>query len=178
MRDFFTIGKITGAHGIKGEVKVFPITDNVRRFCKLKECYLLKDDLGIPSDKDKLHELTSARIDRGNVLVRFDGMTDRTAAEQMKGLFVVIRRENATQPKKGSYFVTDLVDCKVVDDIHGEVGTVIDVLDNPSGSILSVKHSTGKEILIPFRKEFFYKVELENSMLYCRMPDGLLELYL
>lgn len=178
MRDYFTVGRITGAHGIKGEVKVLPLTDNVRRFYKLKNCYLLKGENDFPDESDSSHELSSVRLDRGSVLVRFDDIIDRTEAEKLRGLYLVINRNDAIKPDSGKYFIADLIGCTVFDDTHGEVGKISDVLDYPSGSILSIVNSEKKDILIPFRKEFFYSVNIDESSLYCRLPEGLLEIYL
>jgi len=173
MNDRIVIGKIIGAHGIRGEVKVFPITDNVRRFTKLKKCYLTKEDGTVVKEFD----VRGARIDKSNALVAFKDLFDRTEAEKLKGLFVTVDRDNAVRLPRNSFFIADLIGAKVVDDDLGELGKVREVFETGANQVLSVKRSGKQDLLIPFLKAVCYDIKPEEELIRVKLPDGLYELY-
>ena len=173
MDNLIIIGKITGAHGVRGELKVYPLTDDPRRFLKLKECIICGQKFEKTEDK----VCQSARMDRGNVLVRFEGVLDRDAAELLRGRFIAVTRDNAVKLKKDSYFITDLKGLKVIDDERGEVGTVTDCFETGPQFTLEIKRDKKKDLMLPFVKIYCYEVNIEEGFIKCRMPDGLYELY-
>ena len=173
MENLIIIGKITGAHGVRGEVKVFPLTDDPRRFLKLKECFFCGQNF----EKPEASVCSSARLDRGNVLVKFEGVLDRDKAELLRGRFIAVDRKDAVKLKKGSYFITDLKGLKVIDDEKGEVGTVIDCFETGSQFTLEIKRDKKKNLMIPFVEAYCYEVSVEEGFIKCKMPEGLYELY-
>ena len=173
MEDLIIIGKITGAHGVRGELKVYPLTDDPRRFLKLKECFICGQNF----EKPEASSCASARLDRGNVLIRFEGVADRDKAELLRGRFIAVTRDNAVKLKKDNYFITDLKGLKVIDDARGEVGTVIDCFETGPQFTLEIKRDKKKNLMIPFVKAYCYEVSIENGYIKCRMPEGLYELY-
>ncbi len=173
MEDLIIIGKITGAHGVRGELKVYPLTDDPRRFLKLKECYTCGQNF----EKSEAVACASARLDRGNVLVRFEGVADRDRAELLRGRFIAVTRDNAVKLRKDSYFITDLKGLKVIDDDRGEVGIVIDCFETGPQFTLEIRRDKKKNLMIPFVKAYCYEVSIENGYIKCKMPDGLYELY-
>ena len=174
MDKLIIIGKITGAHGVRGEVKVFPLTDDPRRFLKLKECFTCGQDF----EKPEALVCSSARLDRGNVLVRFEGVSDRDKAELMRGRFIAVERTNAVKLKKDSYFITDLKGLTVIDDVRGELGKVTDCFETGPQYTLEIKRENKKKnLMIPFVKAYCYEVSVEGGFIKCKMPDGLYELY-
>ncbi|MBR3247702.1 MAG: 16S rRNA processing protein RimM [Clostridiales bacterium] len=173
MEDLIIIGKITGAHGVRGELKVFPLTDDARRFLKLKECFICGQNF----EKPEASSCASARLDRGNVLIRFEGVNDRDKAELLRGRFIAVTRDNAVKLKKDNYFITDLKGLTVIDDVRGEVGTVIDCFETGPQFTLEIKRDKKKNLMIPFVKAYCYEVSIENGYIKCRMPEGLYELY-
>ena len=172
MNDRIVIGKIIGAHGIRGEVKVFPITDNVRRFNKLKNCVLQKEDGSVVNTL----EVKAARVDRGNALVSFVGTEDRTAAERFKGLYVAVERDQAVKLPKNSFFIADLIGTTVIDDEIGELGKVDDVFETGANQVLQIKRKGKQDLLVPFLKAVCYDIDPENGYIKVRLPDGLYEL--
>lgn len=174
MQDHIIIGKITGAHGVRGEVKVLPLTDDAHRFLKLKECYFCTGDL-----KDlKAVSIRSSRLDRGNVLIHFEGIDDRDIAQALHGTFIAVSRENAVSLKKDSYYIADLIGLTVIDDEKGDAGKVCDCYETGANYILEVKRPGKKmNLLIPFLKIYCYEVNPEEGFIKCRMPKGLYELY-
>ncbi len=173
MEDLIIIGKITGAHGVRGELKVYPLTDDPRRFLKLKECFTCGQNF----EKPEAVLCASARLDRGNVLLKFEGVPDRDKAELLRGRFIAVTRDNAVKLKKDNYFITDLKGLKVIDDVRGEVGTVIDCFETGPQFTLEIRRDKKKNLMIPFVKAYCYEVSIENGYIKCKMPDGLYELY-
>jgi 16S rRNA processing protein RimM len=167
------IGKITGAHGVRGELKVFPLTDDPRRFLKLKECFICGQNFEKPEAKT----CQNARLDRGNVLVRFEDIGDRDKAELIKGRFIAVTRDNAVKLKKDNYFITDLKGLNVIDDDKGDLGKVIDCFETGSQFTLEIKRDKKKNLMIPFVKVYCYEVNIEGGYIKCRLPEGLYELY-
>jgi 16S rRNA processing protein RimM len=167
------IGKITGAHGVRGELKVFPLTDDPRRFLKLKECFICGQNFEKPEAKT----CQNARLDRGNVLVRFEDIGDRDKAELIKGRFIAVTRDNAVKLKKDNYFITDLKGLNVIDDEKGDLGKVIDCFETGSQFTLEIKRDKKKNFMIPFVKVYCYEVNIEGGYIKCRLPEGLYELY-
>ena len=173
MDKLIIIGKITGAHGVRGELKVFPLTDDPRRFLKLKECFIC----GQSFEKPEAKTCQNARLDRGNVLVRFEDIGDRDKAELIKGRFIAVTRDNAVKLKKDNYFITDLKGLNVIDDDKGDLGKVIDCFETGSQFTLEIKRDKKKNLMIPFVKVYCYEVNIEGGYIKCRLPEGLYELY-
>lgn len=173
MNDHLIIGKIIGAHGIRGEVKVFPITDNVRRFTKLKKCFIVKEDGTVIKE----FEVRGARIDKTNALVAFKDLFDRTEAEKLKGTYISVDRDNAVKLQKGSFFIADLIGSKVIDDTIGELGIITDVFETGANQVLEVKRPGKQNLLIPFLKAVCYEIDPEQGVVKVKLPDGLYELY-
>ncbi len=174
MDKLIIIGKITGAHGVRGELKVFPLTDDPRRFLKLKECIICGQKFEKPEDK----VCSSARIDRDNVLVRLAGVDDRDKAELLRGRFIAVTRDNAVKLKKDNYFITDLKGLKVIDDTRGDIGTVTDCFPTGPQFTLEIKRENKKkDLMLPFVKVYCYEVNIDEGYIKCRLPEGLYELY-
>ena len=173
MDNLIIIGKITGAHGVRGELKIFPLTDDPRRFLKLKECFICGQNF----EKPEALMCSSARLDRENVLVKFEGVLDRDKAELMRGRFIAVERANAVKLKKDSYFITDLKGLKVIDDDRGDLGVVIDCFATGPQYTLEIKRDKKKNLMLPFVKVYCYEVDIEAGFIKCRLPEGLYELY-
>ena len=169
----FVIGKITSAHGIRGEVKVFPITDNARTLTKLRKCFFCREDGTLIGEKD----IVSSRVDRGNILILFEGVSDRDAAEKLRGTFLSVDRENAAKLTKDRFYISDLIGMKTVDDSLGELGVIDDVYETGANYVISVKRMGKKDLQIPFLKAVCYDVDIEGNLMKTQLPDGLYELY-
>ena len=167
------IGKITAAHGVRGEVTVFPLTDDARRFLKLKDVFLCKEDT---SDESAI-TIKNARIDRDRVLLKFEGCEDRDKAESYKGRFISIDRKDAVKLKEGSFFIEDLKGLEVTDDSKGELGIIKDVYKSGPKHIVMIQRSGKQDLLVPFANEIFYDVRPEDKVVKCRLPEGLYEMY-
>lgn len=173
MEDLIVTGKIIGAHGVRGEIKVFPLTDDARRFLSMKKCFLTGPKLEDPKEAC----VASARLDKGIVLVTLEGLDDRDKAQALHGRYIAVSRADAVPLPKGRYYTADLIGLTVTDDKIGDLGKVTDCIEAGSGHILSIRRKGKKDLLIPFVKEYCYEVSVEGGLIRCRLPEGLYELY-
>lgn len=176
MIDYFTIGKIIDAHGIRGELKLYPDTNDLRRFSYLKKCFFEKDEnKDVPSMGP--FEVEYARNHNGIIILKLKGMDDRTPAEKLKGLYVKVKREDAAKLNKGEYYIADMIGTNMVDDTLGQLGVVADVYETGANYIIEVKRKGKKNLLVPFLNSCVYEVNIGDGIIKVRLPDGLYELY-
>ena len=164
MKDYLIIGKITGVHGVRGEVKISPLTDNVRRFSSLKECMLLDAKENLKETK----KVSGRRVDPSRTLLKFEGLS---------GLFIAVKREDAVKLPKGRYFIADLIGLTVVDSERGELGRIKDVINSGASDIILCERKGKNELLIPYLNSVVTEVDLEGGIMRVTLPDGLYEIY-
>ena len=173
MKDYLIIGKLIGAHGVAGELKVFPITDDARRFSNLTEIMLLN-----ANEKPVRNlKILSTRPAGNNILCTAEGIKDRESAQALFGHYIAVPRADAVVLPENSYFIADLIGSRVIDDEHGLLGGVSDVLEQSGADVFIVSREQKKDILIPFLKTIVYRVDIENKEIFVRLPDGLFEIY-
>ena len=173
MKDYLVIGKIGGAHGVRGEVKIIPLTDDVRRFSSLKECLILDDRERVKETK----EVEKARVDDTRTLVKFKGIDDRDEVGKLTGFYIAVSREDAVKLPEGRYFIADLIGLKVVDDERGELGTIKDIINSGASDIIIVKRKGKNELLIPYLNAIVYEVDIAGVTMKVKLPEGLYEIY-
>ncbi|NCA98304.1 MAG: 16S rRNA processing protein RimM [Clostridia bacterium] len=173
LRNILHIGRIIGAHGLKGELKVLPLTDDPKRFLSLKDCLLVTDD-----EKERVPaQAEGARFSGDQVLLSLKGVSDRTAAEQLKGRLVSVTREHAVALPPDTWFICDLLGCEVHDKTHGFLGQLKDVQTGPAQDVYVVTLAGQKDLLFPARKTILRQVDLELRRIDVDLPDGLFEIY-
>ncbi len=169
MEHFLQIGVISSTHGIKGEVKVFPTTDDVNRFKKLKEVYL---DTG--KEKLTLHP-ESVKFFKQFVILKFKEYNNINDVEQFRQKSLWVDRQNAVKLRKDEYFIADLIGLKVITDEEKILGTLKDVLQTGANDVYIVEMEDGKEVLLPAIKECVLKVDVEAGEVLVHVMDGLLD---
>lgn len=170
MEDYFRVGIIANTHGIKGEVKVYPTTDDVNRFKDLKEVIL---DTG----KEKLNlEIQSVKFFKNMAILKFKGIDDINDVEKYKGKDLIVTRENAVPLEEDEFFIADLIDLDVVDDTGKKLGVLYDVLQTGANDVYVVKNQeTGKEILLPGIDECILDINPEEGKITVHIMEGLLD---
>ena len=164
------VGTITTPHGVKGEVKVYPSTDDVRRFKKLKEVYL---DTG--KEKVLLHP-ESVKFFKQFVILKFKEFNSMNEVEGLRQKNLLVDRKNAVKLEEGEYFIADLIGLTVYRE-NGEVlGELTDVLQTGANDVYAVKKSDGKEILLPAIKDCIKEVDIENGTMHVYVMPGLEDL--
>ena len=139
MEELFRVGVISNTHGIRGEVKVYPTTDNVRRFDDLKEVIL---DTG--KEQLILH-VTSVKYFKNMVILKFKEFDNINDIIPYKGMDLLVTRENAIPLEEGEYYIADIIGSKVITDEDKILGTLTDVLQTGANDVYVVKTKDGKE---------------------------------
>ena len=164
------VGRIAKAHGIAGEVAVDVRTDDPDH--RYVPGASLDTD---PPERGPL-TLTAARWHSGRLLVRFDGVNDRNAAEALQGTLLVADSETSRAGEDEDFWDHDLIGLTVVDTAGSVVGTVTDVLHPPGPSVLAVDRGEAGEALVPFVSELVPTIDLSARRLTIDPPEGLLDL--
>ena len=169
MEELFRVGVISNTHGIRGEVKVYPTTDNVRRFDDLKEVIL---DTG--KEQLNLH-VTSVKYFKNMVILKFKGFDNINDIIPYKGMDLLVTRENAIPLEEGEYYIADIIGSKVITDEDKILGTLTDVLQTGANDVYVVKTKDGKEVLLPSIEECILDRDIENKIVKVHIMKGLLD---
>lgn len=165
----YAVGKIQKAFGVKGEVVIKMMTPSPSRFKKLKQVYV-----GTRPEEARLTRIEFVRLDGRGVRLGFAGITDRTAAEFLTGNLIFVDESEILRPKKGSYFVHEMVGLRVIDECNKEVGVVKDVLRFPAQDVYVVEKE-GHEWMLPAVKEFVTSVDVATGVMRVRLIEGMME---
>lgn len=170
MEETLRVGVITSTHGVRGEVKVFPTTDDPGRFKELKEVLL---DTG---KELKPMEITQVKFFKNMVILKFKGFDNINDIEIYKGKDLLVTRSNAVELGPDENFIVDLIGLSVVTDEGEELGTLTDVLLTGANDVYEVTTASGKKILLPAIKQCVLSVDLEEGKVLVHVMDGLLDL--
>ena len=166
-QEYFEIGQIVNTFGIKGFVKVNPFTDDMQRFGELNYVFVVRN-------KELLKmQIEEVKYHKNVVLVKFKGVEDINMAEQYKGCYIRIKREDARKLPKDTYFIADLIGIKVYDDNGNLLGKVDDIYNNKVHDVYVIKNDLGKQILLPSIKEVIKQIDIDNDMIVVHLIDGL-----
>ena len=170
MEDMLRVGVISSTHGVRGEVKVFPTTDDPARFEELETVHL---DTG----KEKLElEIAGVKFFKNMVILKFKGYDSINDVERYRGRDLWITREQAVPLGEDENFVADLIGLAVVTDGGETLGTTKDVMFTGANDVYVVERENGKELLLPAIKDCILDVDLENGVMTVHVLDGLLDL--
>ncbi len=169
MKDLLQVGVITQTHGIRGEVKVFPTTDDIKRFKKCKELIL---DTG----KEQMNvEVESVKYFKQFVILKFKGYNSINEIEKYLKMGLYVTRKNAIPLKKDEYFIADLIGLVVVDEKNQEIGILKEVLQTGANDVYVIRTDEGKEVLIPAIAQCVQKVDLQEKKMFIHKMKGLFE---
>ena len=169
MEQLLQVGVISSTHGIRGEVKVFPTTDDPDRFRKLKQVIL---DTG---REQKDLEIEGVKFFKQFVILKFKGIDNINDIEKYKGKSLYVTREHAVKLKKDEYFIADLIGLTVVTDDGSVLGTLTDVITTGANDVYAVKMESGKELLIPAIHDCILQVNDDERKMTVHLLDGLLD---
>ena len=169
MEQIFQVGIISSTHGVRGEVKVFPTTDDVKRFKKLKEVLL---DTG----KETLTlEIEGVKFFKQFAILKFKGYDNIDDIVKYRGKSLFVTRENAVKLQKDEYFIADLIGLKVVNEDGSFTGVLKDVMETGANDVYIVEGEDGKEVLIPAIKDCILQVDFEKEQVLVHLLEGLLD---
>lgn len=168
MEEMLQVGVVTTTHGVRGEVKVFPTTDDVNRFKKLKEVFL---DIG----KEKVSlEIEGIKFFKQMVILKFKGIDtlDDAAVYRQAGLYVT--RENAVKLQKDEYFIADLIGVSVYDEADRLLGSLEDVMATGANDVYVIRMTDGRELLLPAIRQCILDVDVEQGRMKVHVLEGLI----
>lgn len=169
MENLLQVGVITSTHGIKGEVKVFPTTDDANRFKKLKEVVL---DTG---NEQIILQIQGVKFFKQFVILKFKGIDNINDIEKYKGKSLYVTRENAVKLEKDEYFIADILGSTVEDEDGNILGTLKDVIITGANDVYVVENEDGKELLFPAIKECVLNVDVKQAKITVHIMPGLLD---
>ena len=170
MENLLRVGVITSTHGVRGEVKVFPTTDDMNRFKKLKTVIL---DAG---KEQKTLTIEQVKFFKNMVILKFKGLDNINDVEMWRQKDLLITRDQAVKLQPDENFIVDLIGLKVVTDEGSELGVMTDVIQTGANDVYVVKMNSGKEVLLPAIKDCILHVDLDKGEMLVHVLDGLLDL--
>lgn len=169
MDDRLRVGIITATHGIRGEVKVFPTTDDAGRFSELERVYADMGEVKVPL------EIQGVKFFKRYAILKFNGIDNINEAEKYKGKDLLIDRKEAVPLEEDEYYIADLIGLKVYTEDGENLGVLKDVIRTGANDVYVVNSKKHGEILIPAIKECILSVSIEEKRLDIHLMDGLLQ---
>ena len=167
MEQRFQVGVITSTHGVRGEVKVFPTTDDASRFKKLKQVIL---DNG--KERRDL-EIASVKFFKNMVILKFKGIDNINDVEKYKQSPLFVTRENAVPLGDNEYFIADLIGLKVSSDEGEDLGEIVDVLQTGANDVYIIKKKGMDDLLVPAIKDCIKEISIEEGTMLVHLLPGL-----
>ncbi len=167
MEQFLQVGVISSTHGVRGEVKVFPTTDDANRFRKLKTVIL---------DTGREHltlEIEGVKFFKQFVILKFKGIDNINEIEKYKGRSLLVDREHAVKLKENEYFVADMIGISVFTEDGKPFGILKDVMETGANDVYIIESPEYGEVLIPAIRQCILEVDIENQRMVIHLMEGL-----
>ena len=160
MEKYLELGQIVNTFGIRGQVKVKPFTDDIKKFDTFKEIFVEK--------KNQLQSFQIEKVNysKGMVILKLKGIETPEQAETLRNCYIKMDRKNAKKLPEGTYYIAD--------DEEELLGKVDYIYNTGSSDIYVVKNDEGKEILLPAIKDVLKQVDLENKKIIVHIIEGLI----
>ncbi|WP_425540111.1 ribosome maturation factor RimM [Microaceticoccus formicicus] len=162
--DYIKVGQIIGTFGIRGEIKLFPITSDINRFDRPVEYYIGIDGPTVTVGK--------YRQDKNILIIKFNEFDNINLVEQYKGEYLYISSDDLMELEEDQYYHHDILGLKVYENTE-HIGEIIDIIENPSNDIYVVKTTEGREFYLPAVKQFIKKVDLTNRCMEVKLIQGM-----
>ena len=167
MEQLLQVGVISSTHGIRGEVKIFPTTDDVKRFKKLKKVILDTGREHLPL------EVESVKFFKQFAIVKFKGIDNINDIEKYKGKSLLVDRENAVKLRKDEYFIADMIGLQVYTEDGEAFGVLKDVLETGANDVYIIDSPKHGEVLVPAIKQCILDVDIEGQNMTIHLMEGL-----
>ena len=167
MEEYFEIGQIVNTSGLKGVLKIKPFTDDIKKFSNLKTIFI-KTKNGLTEFK-----IEQVRYVKNMVVLKLAGIDIVEEAEKYRNLYITVLRDQEEELEEGSYYVVDILGCKVNTDANQELGKIVDVFQTGSNDVYVVKDEQGKQILLPAIKQVIKNVDIKNKIIIVHLLEGL-----
>ena len=174
MEQFLQVGVITSTHGIRGEVKVFPTTDDPERFKKLKNVIL---DTG----KERLDlGVQGVKFFKQYVIIKFKGIDNINDVEKYKGKSLFVPREDAVSLEEDEYYIADLIGMEVyvaeewMSEEAAPFGVLKDVMETGANEVYVIDSEKYGEVLVPAIKQCILDVDIKGGKMKIHLLEGLI----
>ena len=168
MEDFLKVGVITTTHGVRGEVKVYPTTDEPERFLELDHVLL---DTG---KEFRDLEIKNVRFFKNLVILKFKGIDNINDIEKYKGHDLWIPREEGQELDEDEYYIADLLGLRVILDDGTEFGTLKNVMETSANDVYIIDTNAHGEVLVPAIRECIQDIDLEKNTMTIHLMKGLI----
>ena len=161
------VGVISSTHGVRGEVKVFPTTDDVTRFRQLKKVYLDTGREMLPL------EIQNVKFFKQFAILKFKGIDNINDIEKYRGKSLMIDRKDAVDLEEDEYFIADMIGMKVCTEDGSEFGTLKDVMETGANDVYIIDSLEHGEVLIPAIRECILDVDMDEERMTIHLMEGL-----
>ncbi len=162
------VGQISNVHGIKGEVKIYPYTDDIERFSKRKEIFI---DEGLTIR----YKIKSCRIQKNMLITKLDGIDTIEQALTLKSKSVYIDKSELDELEQDSYYIEDLIGMSVIDITNNnEIGVITYVFNTGANDVYEVNDSQNKKIYLPAIHQVIKKIDIQDKKMYVEIMEGLI----
>ncbi len=168
MEELLRVGVITSTHGLKGEVKVYPTTDDPHRFLELEELVLKHGKM------QKELSIEKVRFFKNLAILKFKGLDKIEDVENFRQAELYVTRENAQPLEEGEYYIGDLIDMEVSTEEGELLGRLADVMETGANDVYVIDSPKYGEILIPAIEQCIVDVDIVNSKMIVSLLPGLL----
>ena len=169
MEDRFQVGIITASHGVRGEAKIYPTTDDPKRFKRLREVILDSDG------RDILLEIEGVKFFKNFVILKFKGIDTPEEIQKLRQRSLYVDREHAVRLGRDEYFIADLMGLRVLNEAGEEIGVLREVMETGANDVYVIDLKDGRELLLPAIKECVLGVDIEAGEIQIHILDGLLD---
>lgn len=170
MDDLLKVGIITNTHGLRGEVKVFPTTDDAQRFLDLDTVIL------DTKTEKKTVEIENVRFFKNMVILKMKGFDHINDVEKLRKAELYVTREQAVPLGENEYFIADLIGLCAVSDEGEALGKVADVIQTGANDIYVIRRPEASDLLVPAIRQCIREVDLKNRSITVHLLPGLREL--
>jgi 16S rRNA processing protein RimM len=166
--NYFKIGQIVNTHGIKGEIKINPYTDDIVKLSRAKSIYF-------ESDLTTKVQVEYSKIISSFVIFKLKGIDTPEEASKLKQKYIYIERNENEKLEEDTYYIDDLIGLQVISiDNNSVIGTISYIFNTGANDIYEVKLNDGKNAYLPAIKDVIKKVDIEDKKVYVKLMEGLL----
>lgn len=168
MEQFLQVGVISSTHGVRGEVKVFPTTNDPHRFQELREVILQTR-----TEQRKL-EIAGVKYFKQFAILKFKGIDNINDIEKYKGCGLFVTREQAQPLEENEYYIADLIGMEVCTEDGSVFGKLKDVMETGANDVYIVRTADNKEVLLPAIRDCILNVDVEANRMTVHLMKGLI----
>ncbi len=165
--DLYLVGVIIKTHGLRGEVKVYPTTDDISRFKGMK-------DIILDTGQELMHlDVEGVRPQKNLAILKFKGIDGINDVEKYVRCSLYVTKENRVELAENEYFIADLIGCLCIGDDGEALGEVTDVITTGANDVYVISAPEGREILVPAIKECILNVDVDKREILIHLLEGL-----